>query len=116
MKNNLVFAQICAGFVLLACSLLVALMAGGGSVQAAGNGEALYQSRACQACHGLPGRDPLMPSYPRLAGQNAQYLYQQMLDIRDGKRTNSMSAAMRATVSRVSDAEFQALAHWLASQ
>jgi cytochrome c len=55
-----------------------------------------------------------MPLYPKIAGQNAEYAVQQMRDIRDGRRTNSMSMAMRATVSQVKDAEFQAIAEWLA--
>jgi cytochrome c len=54
-----------------------------------------------------------MPLYPKIAGQNAEYAFHQMRDIRDGRRTNSMSAAMRATVTQVKDAEFQAMAEWL---
>jgi cytochrome c553 len=38
-----------------------------------------------------------------------------MKDIRDGKRTNGLSIAMKAVVATVTDEEFQAIADWLAA-
>lgn len=82
----------------------------------AGSGEVLYKAKACQRCHGPDGNTPLLPSYPKLAGQNAQYLIQQIKDIRDGKRNNALSAAMKPMISNLRDTEIEDIANWLASQ
>jgi len=37
------------------------------------NGAALYQSKTCVACHGADAKTPLLPIYPKLAGQNKDY-------------------------------------------
>ena len=38
---------------------------------AAPYGAALYKDKTCNACHGPKGDKPLMPNYPKVAGQNA---------------------------------------------
>jgi cytochrome c len=81
---------------------------------AAGEGALLYATHRCAGCHGEAGDAPALPIYPRLRGQGAHYLLAQMRDLRDGRRTNAMSAAMRARVAGVSDADFAAIAEWLA--
>jgi cytochrome c553 len=48
-----------------------------------------------------------------LGGQNARYLLRQMIDIRDGTRTNALAATMRASVGKVSDEDFAIIAEWL---
>ncbi len=87
-----------------------------GAVCSADRGQALYKEKACHTCHGEEGTHPLTRDYPVLAGQPAVYLVRQMKDIRDGRRTNGLSASMRATVDGVTDEEFQAIAEWLASR
>jgi cytochrome c len=77
-------------------------------------GGALFVAKGCHRCHSAEGRAPSLSLYPRLAGQNGDYAFQQMRDIRDGRRANAMSVAMRATVTQVSDAQFRAIAQWLA--
>ncbi len=105
----------CARLLPFAALAAILSVTGSGSA-ATGGGEAFYFARHCDGCHGQRGRYPAIPLYPRLGGQNAAYLYPQMRDIRDGKRTNGMSAAMRATVSQVTDEELKAIADWLAGQ
>ena len=83
---------------------------------AAADGAALYTSKLCNTCHGADANTPIMPTYPKLAGQNAQYAAQQMKDIRDGKRTNGMAAAMKAMVATLTDEEIDAISEWLATQ
>ena len=39
----------------------------------------------CLACHGEIGNS-LVPSFPNIAGQNAQYLFKQLLEIQSGQR------------------------------
>ena len=102
-KNRYAAAAVlglCVGYSTAACAL---------------DGAALYKEKICNTCHGENGAQPIMPLYPKVKGQNAPYLVQQMKDIRDGKRTNGLSAAMKAVVSTVTDEEFQAIADWLAA-
>lgn len=82
----------------------------------AAKGDILYKSKACQTCHGADGNTPLLPTYPKLAGQNPEYLIQQIKDIRDGKRTNGLSAAMKPLVGNLRDSEIKAISEWLSSQ
>jgi len=49
----------------------------------AANGKA--QTMMCSACHGADGNSAA-PTFPKLAGQGAKYLYKQMVDNRDGAR------------------------------
>lgn len=49
----------------------------------AANGKA--QTMMCAACHGADGNSAA-PTFPKLAGQGAKYLYKQLMDVRDGAR------------------------------
>jgi cytochrome c len=80
------------------------------------NGEELYKSKTCFTCHGKDAKTPIMPVYPKLAGQNKEYALQQMKDIKEGTRANGMSAAMRGVMHLVNDEEMAAIAEWLATQ
>ncbi|KZN35150.1 c-type cytochrome [Pseudoalteromonas luteoviolacea] len=82
---------------------------------AAADGKALYTAKLCQTCHGAEGKAPIMPLYPKVNGQSKEYLLAQMKDIKSGKRSNGMSAAMKAMVANVSDAELEAIAAYLAT-
>lgn len=78
-----------------------------------GDGEAgrsLYQ-QACAACHGEQGQGGhAEPAAPRLAGQDAHYLAQQLLDWRSAWRTG---APMNEVAKPLSDAQIRALATYL---
>lgn len=80
----------------------------------AADGAELYKAKLCNTCHGEGGAAPIMPAYPKIKGQNPAYTVQQIKDIRDGKRANGMSAAMKAVVAAVTDDEIQAIADYLA--
>jgi cytochrome c len=82
---------------------------------AADDGATLYKIKACHACHGDDGKTTVLPTYPKLAGQSAPYLLEQMKAIRDGQRTNGFAAAMRPLMASVSDEEFTAIANWLST-
>ncbi len=82
---------------------------------AAPDGAALFKSKTCWSCHGKDAKTPIMPNYPRLAGQNADYAYNQMKDIKSGKRNNGQTAAMKGVMSLVSDEEMRALANYISS-
>ena len=83
------------------------------SAMAAADGAKLFTEKTCNACHGPEGKKPLMPNYPRLAGQNAAYAEQQMKDIKSGARNNGQTAAMKGVMHLVDDAEIKALAEYL---
>jgi cytochrome c553 len=46
------------------------------------------KAEACVACHG-PGGNSSVPQFPILAGQTARYLYLQLKDFKEGRRTES---------------------------
>ncbi len=83
---------------------------------AAADGAALYKSKTCFSCHGADANTPIMPIYPKLAGQSADYAFNQMMDIKSGKRANGQSVAMKAIMGMVSDSEAKEIAQWLSEQ
>lgn len=92
---------------------LALLSIGVAGTAAAADGAALYTGKACMTCHGAEGKAPIAPNYPKLAGQNATYLSQQIKDIKSGARSNSMSSVMKPMVAAVSDEEIDAIAEYL---
>ena len=50
--------------------------------------EAIAQQR-CAVCHGDQGQS-VAPDFPRLAGQNASYLFKQLKDFSEGKRKSTV--------------------------
>lgn len=95
-------------------ALIGALMSVSG-MAAALDGAALFQQKTCSACHGKDAKTPVLPTYPKLAGQNAAYAAQQMRDIKSGARNNGMTAAMKGVMHLVSDEEIDAIAAWVAT-
>ncbi len=77
------------------------------------SGAKLFTEKLCHTCHGAEGKTPIAPGYPRLAGQDAVYAAAQVRDIRDGKRSNGLSAAMRPMVLKLQDDEIMAIARYL---
>ena len=65
------------------------------------------------ACHGPDAKTPILPEYPRLAGQTAPYLLRQMQDIKSGARNNGNTPAMAGVMHLVSQAEMEVLADYL---
>ena len=93
-------------------SLLAAALVASPAI-AAPDGAKLYSEKTCNACHGPKGDKPLMPNYPKIAGQNAAYAEQQMKDIKSGARNNGQTAAMKGVMHLVNDEEIKALADYL---
>ncbi|ODB94052.1 cytochrome C [Candidatus Thiodiazotropha endoloripes] len=81
----------------------------------AADGAELYKTKTCWSCHGKDAQTPIMPIYPKLAGQNADYAYNQMKDIKSGVRSNGQSAAMKGVMGLVNDEEMRAIADWLST-
>ncbi len=79
------------------------------------DGAILFKTKVCFTCHGADAKTPLLPMYPKIAGQNSAYALQQMIDIKSGVRTNGMSAAMKGIMHLVSDEEIKVLADYVAT-
>lgn len=82
-------------------------------VLAEDDGKALYASKLCMTCHGDEGKKPIIPSYPKLNGQNKEYLVAQIQMIKDGTRGGGGTAAMKAMVTSLTDAEIEAISDYL---
>ena len=67
----------------------------------------------CQSCHGEHGAKPIVPEYPVLAGQHANYIERALKDYRNGTRKN---AVMKAQAANLSDADIKALSQYFAHQ
>jgi cytochrome c553 len=68
--------------------------------------------QTCAACHGTDGVG-ILPEYPTIAGQHADYIRQALKDYRSGKRQN---AVMNGFASQLSDADIKAVAAHFSSQ
>lgn len=55
--------------------------------------------QACTVCHGKQGRAAADGYYPRIAGKPAGYLYQQLLNFRDGRRHYGLMSDLLAPLS-----------------
>ena len=67
---------------------------------------------ACTACHGPQGRAAPDGYYPRLAGKPAGYLYNQLVNFRDGRRHYGLMTQM---VDPLSDAYLQEIAQYFSA-
>ena len=79
----------------------------------AADGAKLFAEKTCTACHGKDAKTPLMPDYPKIAGQNEAYIIKQMADIKSGARANGNSAAMKGVMVLVSDADMKDIAAYV---
>ena len=69
---------------------------------------------ACASCHGLNG-EGLPPRFPRLAGQHAGYLAEQLRQYRAGTRISDRDGLMRNVAAHLSDADIDAVAAYAAN-
>ena len=77
----------------------------------------LLQKGACVSCHGENFSKPIDPSYPKLAGQHADYLFAALRSYKTDKgayvgRTNGVMAGI---AKQFSNAELKALAGYMGS-
>ena len=89
MKLNLLLVPVLAGF--LSFSVLPA------AAQDIAAGKA--KSQVCAACHGVDGNSP-SGQFPNLAGQTWRYIYVQLKDYKEGRRSDPVMTAMATSLSR----------------
>ena len=82
---------------LLLVAVLIATSAGARAQSAANNVPA--KAEACAACHG-PGGRSVVAQFPILAGQTSRYLYLQLRDFQEGRRTNELMTPMVTGLTR----------------
>ncbi len=101
MKKLVAIAAICA----LLGSATAALAAGDATAGKA-------KSAVCAACHN-PDGNSTNPTYPKLAGQSADYLNKQLTEFKSGARVNAIMVGMVATLT---PQDMEDLAAYFASQ
>lgn len=96
--------------LLLGSALLALQPAGARPAQVA---DAMAQRvAACTACHGKEGRATSDGFFPRIAGKPAGYLYNQLINFRDGRRQYPM---MTYLVAPLSDEYLKEMAEYFSS-
>ena len=93
--------------------IFAAALAAAISGTALADGAKLFQEKTCWSCHGKDAKTPILPAYPKIAGQNKAYIEQQMRDIKSGARANGNTAAMKGIMVIVDDADIPQLADYL---
>ena len=74
--------------------LLFALCASAAQAQSAQLDDMAQRAKPCEACHGPEGRATPDGWYPRIAGKPAGYLFNQLVNFREGRRHNAPMAYM----------------------
>ena len=76
---------------------------------------ALLQKGACVSCHGDIFAKPIDPSYPKIAGQHADYLFVALKSYKVEKNNNlgRSNAIMAGIAKQFTNAELKALANYI---
>jgi cytochrome c553 len=97
----------------LFCSAVSFSAFAGGNID---NGKVLVDKYSCAACHGKDFNSPIDPSYPKLAGQHADYLQHALTAYKRGDGANGRSnAIMTGQVKPLTNADIKDIAAYLHS-
>jgi cytochrome c553 len=84
-------------------------------------GQAIYRGGnlatgvpACAACHGPTGAGNSLALFPRIGGQNSDYIIAQMNKFKNNTRSNDPNNIMRDIAAKMTDQEIQAVASYVA--
>lgn len=91
---------------------MVTFFAGQGALKKPVVGTPPPAAQVCTACHGSDGQ-PVLPEYPNLSGQHADYLAQSLRDYKSGKRKNAIMAGI---VASLADKDIDSIAAFYAKQ
>lgn len=101
--------------------LMIALFCGAVSLSASAggniaNGEALTKKYNCASCHGADFTKSTDPSYPKLAGQHAEYLKHALIAYKRGDGPNGRNNAIMGGFAKpLSNKEIDDIAAYLHS-
>lgn len=83
-------------------------------------GKALYTAgdserglTACIACHGPRGNGTELSGFPKISGQQVDYIKAQLMKFRDGTRENDMNAMMRDIAQKLTDEDINTLSNYM---
>ncbi|MCU7933347.1 MAG: c-type cytochrome [Candidatus Thiodiazotropha sp. (ex Dulcina madagascariensis)] len=82
-------------------------------------GESLYINRHCEFCHGVRGKVKgklFIQGAPVIGGQNSEYLYKTLLELRDGTRPTDRFGLMQRSLLQLTSGEIEAITLYLATQ
>ncbi len=82
-------------FMIAGCAALLAC----GTALAANPEAGKEKAKTCAACHGADGNSQ-NPEFPRLAGQNRDYLAKALADYKAGERKNAIMAPLASALSQ----------------
>ncbi len=68
---------------------------------------------ACSACHGINGKGLDAAGYPGVSGQYPEYAIKQLKAFASAERSNDNNGIMRDIAVRMSDAQIEAVAHFM---
>jgi cytochrome c553 len=73
---------------------------------------------ACVNCHGVKGKglDSKISMFPVIGGQHKDYIRRQLVNFRDGYRTNSPGNIMNRIADSLTDTEIESLAEYVSVQ
>ena len=95
MENTIFKLKLLLGAALTAALSIITLS----SAQAQDVEAGRAKSQACAACHGADGNSQV-GQFPNLAGQTWRYIYVQLKDYKEGRRTDPVMTTMAASLSR----------------
>ncbi len=77
----------------------------------------LLKKGACVTCHGANFAKPIDPSYPKIAGQNADYLYVALKSykVENNANVGRNNGVMAGIAKQFSNAELKAMANYVGS-
>ena len=81
-------------------------------------GQALVEKANCASCHGAGLNAPILPAYPKLAGQYADYVYYALKAYKVGDANAKFgrnNAVMGSQVQNFTDADMHDIAAYVAS-
>jgi cytochrome c553 len=68
---------------------------------------------ACMACHGPAGNGNPAAAWPRLSGQHAKYVENQLKAYHTNGRTNDPNGMMRGVAKKITNEEVTAISHYV---
>jgi cytochrome c len=101
------------GLLWIAGAALLTIVGTAGAALAAQTGQEAFAAKGCPACHGPDGKKTLLPTYPKLAGQNAPYLLLTLKAYKAQDRKGEQATIMWGMAAQLNDAEMQAVADFL---
>lgn len=82
------------------------------------HGDTSKMRLACVNCHGVSGKglEAKISMFPVIGGQQKDYIRRQLINFRDGYRTNSPNGIMNRITSSLTDSEIDSLAEYISVQ